>query len=380
MGPGYANEVFYSFLNGKVAEAPRAGWDIAFHTELWSATILINEGVGVALWNYPNADTNGWATIDTSGILGWKALNNNHTLWDDGAFNRYSTGHPDYGWGVYNMVNHNVIGDSIQIIKTESGTYKKLRIIKKISVANTFIFRFANLDGTDEQTITFDANPYTTKNLVGYSIDNKQVVDFEPAKDSWDLRFTKYMSVNTGQPYLVTGVLTNWALESAKAYPVLPGYNDWSILDLSNVRDKIGYDWKTFDMGTFTYLIEDSLIFFVKDIAGNMNNLVFTKFEGSSSGKFVFEKQIVSATGIPTTSKSNYTIWPNPASNELNINLTGNESGISIFDIAGRLVFSQILDKVSGNTSISLVELKAGVYFLKIQSPDHTATIRFIHQ
>jgi hypothetical protein len=29
MGPGYANEVYYSFANGTVAEVPRSGWDIA---------------------------------------------------------------------------------------------------------------------------------------------------------------------------------------------------------------------------------------------------------------------------------------------------------------------------------------------------------------
>ena len=88
MGPGYANEVYYSFTTGSVAEVPRSGWDIAFHTELWSATILINEGVGVQLWNYPKGDTNAWAIIDTTGLTTWKAYYNNHATWDDGAFTR----------------------------------------------------------------------------------------------------------------------------------------------------------------------------------------------------------------------------------------------------------------------------------------------------
>jgi hypothetical protein len=284
MGPGYANEVYYSFANGTVAEVPRSGWDIAFHTELWSATILINEGVGVQLWNYPKGDTNAWATIDTVGLTTWKAYYNNHATWDDGAFNRYSTGHPDYGWGVYNMVNHNVIGDSILILKTESGTYKKMRIAKKISVANTYYFTYANLDGSQEQSVVLDINPYTAKNFVAYSIDNNQVVDREPAKDLWDLVFTKYMAIYpTGDPYLVTGVLTNWSNHSAKASPVAPDYTDWSVLEVGLMRDRIGYDWKTFDMGTFSYIIEDSIVYFVKDATGNMNRLVMTGFGGSAS-------------------------------------------------------------------------------------------------
>lgn len=381
MGPGYANEVYYSFTTGSVAEVPRSGWDIAFHTELWSATILINEGVGVQLWNYPKGDTNAWAIIDTTGLTTWKAYYNNHATWDDGAFNRYATGHPDYGWGVYNMVNHNVIGDSVLILKTESGTYKKMRIVKKVSVANTYYFTYANLDGSQEQTVVLDINPYTAKNLVAYSIDNNQVVDREPAKDLWDLVFTKYMAIYpTGDPYLVTGVLTNWSNHSAKASPVSPDYSDWSVLEVGPVRDRIGYDWKTFDMGTFSYIIEDSIVYFVKDAAGNMNRLVMTGFGGSASGKFLFEKSLASANSIEAQTDANPSVWPNPANETVNVILAGHEGSLSVFDLMGNKVIQKSVQGMQGTYQVSTMDLKPGVYFLQIQSGDNVRTTRIVIQ
>lgn len=379
MGPGYANEVYYSFTNGAIAEVPRSGWDIAFHTELWSATILINEGVGVQLWNYPKGDTNAWATIDTTGLTTWKVYYNNHATWDDGGFNRYATGHPDYGWGVYNMVNHNVVGDSILILKTESGTYKKLRIVKKISVANTYYFTYANLDGSQEQSVVLDINPYTSKNLVAYSIDNNQVVDREPAKDTWDLVFTKYMAIYpTGDPYLVTGVLTNWSNESAKAYPVAPDYNDWSVLELGQLRDRIGYDWKTFDMGTFSYIIEDSIVYFVKDAAGNMNRLLMTGFGGSATGKFFFQKSVASAAKVDMLPLDDLIVWPNPAQDILNIKLAGNVESLRIYNLTGNKVVERMVTGSEGSYQLSTAMLAQGIYILQLQSGNRISTTRIV--
>lgn len=379
MGPGYANEVYYSFANNTVAEVPRSGWDIAFHTELWSATILINEGVGVQLWNYPKGDTNAWATIDTTGLTSWKVYYNNHATWDDGAFNRYATGHPDYGWGVYNMVNHNVIGDSILILKTESGIYKKMRIVKKISVANTYYFTYANLDGSQEQTVVLDINPYTAKNLVAYSIDNNQVVDREPAKDLWDLVFTKYMAIYpTGDPYLVTGVLTNWSNESAKASPVSPDYNDWSILEVGSMRDRVGYDWKTFDIGTFSYIIEDSIVYFVKDGEGNMNRLVMNGFGGSATGKFFFEKSVSSASNVDLLPLDKIGVWPNPVQDVLNIRLSGDTESLRICDLTGNKIVERMVNGFDGSYQLSTRSLATGVYVLQLQSAKRISTTRIV--
>ena len=95
MGPSYANDIFYSFKNGEVSSVERNTWDIAFFTPRFSAGIIINEGVGVELYTYPNGDTSSWTNIDTSGMASWKLLNNDPNYWEEGAFNMNALGHPD---------------------------------------------------------------------------------------------------------------------------------------------------------------------------------------------------------------------------------------------------------------------------------------------
>jgi len=47
MGPGYADEIYYSMTNGVVSSSPRNTWDIAFRTRVMSSSILTNDGKGV---------------------------------------------------------------------------------------------------------------------------------------------------------------------------------------------------------------------------------------------------------------------------------------------------------------------------------------------
>ncbi len=125
MGPGYANDIYYSFEDGVVASVPRANWDIGFHTTLWTAAIITNGAAGVNLYTYPNSDTTGWSAVDTAGLGFWPILYDSEELWEDGAFTRNATGHPDYGWGKYNPITHDVVGDSIYLLQTLDGTYQK---------------------------------------------------------------------------------------------------------------------------------------------------------------------------------------------------------------------------------------------------------------
>lgn len=131
VGAGYANEVFFSLKNGVVKTTPRNSWDIAFYAKAVSAGIITNSGAGVELFSYPKAANVGWDSFDTTGMISWVPLYNDVSDWEEGAFNRNALGHPDYGWGVYNMVSHNVFGDSLFLIKTVDGLYRKLNIIKE---------------------------------------------------------------------------------------------------------------------------------------------------------------------------------------------------------------------------------------------------------
>lgn len=388
MGQSYANDLFYSMSDGLVASVERSGWDIGFYTNAFSAGIIINEGNGVELFTYPNGDTSGWAHIDTTGQFSWKKMVNSPEYWEDGAFNRNALGHPDYGWGVYNMVTHSVIGDSIYVINLPDIGFKKLWIVDKVSVENIYHLKIADLDGANEENLEIDVKPYTSKNFAYYSFATNELIDREPAAD-WDILFTKYFDItydNDGNPveYLVTGVTSNVDKYASKYYPVADDYDDWSAKPFDSLKNVIGYNWKSFDMGLFQWTIEDSTAFFVMTEVGDVYKLVFDYWEGSGTGNFALNKKIVSVNFINNEIErtSSIQLYPNPATDIINIKIDNDASfngELIITDLSGRMVYNEKI--YSNNNTIISIEtsnLTEGLYFVTITSPSYRESAKFI--
>lgn len=295
MGSGYANDIFYNMSTGVVATVPRTNWDIGFQTALRSSTIIINGGAGMKLFTFPGGDISSWNNVNTTGIGTWKALNNSDTTWSLGAFERNALGHPDYGWGIYNSLTHDVAGDSLFVIQLQDPSYRKLWIKKKASVDNKYIFQFANIDGSGSVVDTVDCKPYAGKNFIYYSFATKNVVDREPDKDAWDFVVTKYIEMipdATGGkvPYPVIGVLVNTGVKSAQLDNVTVTSNDFSSAKFVTPVSEIGSDWKSFNMATNQWTLAGSRVYFVKNKGLSVFKIVFTGFEGSATGIIKFDK------------------------------------------------------------------------------------------
>jgi hypothetical protein len=307
MGASYANDIYYKLDSGVVATVPRTNWDIAFHVSSMSSTILTNGGNNVMLYAYPGGDTTAWKTVDATNLASWKALYNSDTTWTLGAFERNAKGHPDYGWGIYNSTTHDIIGDSLFVIKLSSGQLKKLWIHKKYSSQNTYRISYANLDGTDSITKIIDCKPYTAKNFVYYSLTTNAVVDREPAKEKWDFVLTKYVEMvptgpGTYSPYIVTGILANTMRLSTMGNVTYSGVmtsqldgvpqntTNYAQAPFKTSISLIGSDWKTFNMATNNYALKNDVVYFVKNIAGDVYRVVFLTFEGSATGALSFEE------------------------------------------------------------------------------------------
>lgn len=376
---GSANEVYYNLTTGLQSTVNRKQWDIAFRANRRSASILTNDASGVELYTYKKADINGWAAVDTSGITGWTKMVNSATDWETGAFCQNQKGHPDYGWGTYNSTTHDVMGDSLFIIKLMDGSFRKLWIMEKYSSDNIFEFRFAKLDNSEDNTIQLDCNPYATKNFIGYSISANQPVDFEPVVTTdWDLLFTKYTYTYpvTGAQQTVTGVLSNYKTKVKKFEPVAPDFLMLEPQAMDSTRSPIGFDWKTYNYDSGVYDVTDSLIYFVQDKTGKIFKLVFTEYVGGSSGKFVFKKEMNSFTAVNEITKSgfNATVFPNPVSNVMNLVINPGKSRfavISIFDITGNIVSTKRYDMQAESLStlkIPVSGVPSGMYMVKIQA------------
>ena len=366
----YSNQSFYHLVYGETANVDNNSWDLAFSTGTFNSSIRTNDGKAVELYTYYLTDTSGWSTINNLSINSLPSPQfNSDTGWSVGAFDVYSSAFPDYGWGIYNMLTHNVVGDSLHIIKTTDGIWKKLWI-EKLD-AGVYFFKHANLDGTNLITQQVNTNNYSNKKFVYYDIDSDQTLDREPADDQWHFTFTKYITPVMNQPYSVTGVLCNEGIQVAKALQISSpsSYTNFVNHNFEYEINEIGYDWKTFDMGSFSYIIDNSRCYFIKDFDNNIFRIYFTEFEGSSTGKISFNvTQMNSSVSINDKSKSTINVYPNPASDNVNIvtNTLDLNSQINIYDISGKLIFSQ---KIKDNFSVINLPVdtyKSGVYTISL--------------
>ncbi|MEJ2594885.1 MAG: T9SS type A sorting domain-containing protein [bacterium] len=338
MGPGYGNDIFYSMENGEVASAPRDNWDIAFYTPRFSAGIIVNEGYGgmqgyTTLYTYPYGDTSAWESVDTSNMALWKPLYNSPEYWEEGAFNRNSTGHPDYGWGWYNMVNHHLY--------------------------------------------------YEDRRFIYYSLVNDEVVDREPDSQSWDIVFTRYFEELEAEgeivPYLVAGAASNVDIGANNFHPVSLDFMDWSSEPFDSLKNTIGHDWKSFDFTT-GWVILDSNVYFVQNFDGNVYKLIFTWWDGSTTGDFALEKQLVSLVDVDEFEQevAEIEVYPNPATTQFNIRgkvdykepLT-----VSVYDQSGRRVHAFDTDamELERGILVNRADFSTGLYIIQITGDNFTA-------
>jgi len=381
-GNGYTNSSFYSLDNGEVSNVSNEDWELAFSTSQFSSYIRINGGKGVELYSYPDGDTSNWATVDITNVANWTKLYNSEEEWDNGAFNRSSTGHPNYGWGNYNNITHAVAGDSLFIIKTLNGDYKKLWI-QSID-AGTWNFKYANIDGTSMSSESIASSNYSDKNFFYYSLDNSVVVDREPATGTWDFVVTKYQAAQPqGGYYPSTGVLLNKGLKAREARGVDVNTALWGDYTEEEKINVLGADWKSYNMTDHIYDIESDLSYFITDRAENIWRIIFTGFDGPTAGGNVhFTKELISAVSIDENKSINLGIYPNPASSQVTLlydNLTSAQATIRIVDINGRMIYSEQFMGTNFNQQVlDVSNFSKGFYSVIIESNDRVGTQKLI--
>jgi hypothetical protein len=396
MGSNYANDVYYSLENDEVKSVDRLYWDIAFWTNAMNVGIHKNGAAGVELYYMPDLDTNDWATFDTAGFYMLEPRHNTLKMWgDSGAFNIETTGEEfSYGWGKYNIINHKIIGHVLFVIKLQNGALKKIWIVEKNALLNTFMFKYADLDGSNEQTVNLNMKPHTSKNFLYYSLEKNETVDRDPASDSWQLLFTKYVEKvsfgNSMVDYPVTGILTNDEVYVAEVKDVnQANYKDYEAHTFDTAYiNVIGSDWKKTIGMPPVFDIDDSLVYFITTQTGDIWKLFFTGFESgtSGSGKFMFSKEKLKGTSSINPVSGNadmLSIYPNPASgNEVNLvyRLSDNERGqLNIFNLNGQVVYTQDLQNQNDLNILNLnTDLNPGIYIVRIESVNTTLTQKLI--
>ena len=223
------------------------------------------------------------AQIDTSGIAGWPQMYNSMASWEEGAFGANALGHPDYGWGVYNMLSHSLNGDSIFVIKLPDESYKRIWVVNR-SATSVYTILYADLDGSNEKEVVIDMAMYADKQFVYYNLRGDSLVDEQPLAANWDLMLTKF--THTDINYTVTGFLSNDnvsvsvfnAADSATAA-------DATLADTTEFTDSIsaiGNSW--YKLVGMSIVPLDTIAYFVKNDSGDIYKMQVTYFESGFSG------------------------------------------------------------------------------------------------
>lgn len=262
-----------------------------------------------------------------------------------------------------------------------NAVYKKFWITKKVSIQNTYYFKYANLDGSDEVNQVLNCSDYDDKNFVYFSFADATVLDREPNSDTWDILFTKYMGINNDTPYPVTGALNNVDIPANRFDEVGPDFEDYMSAPMDSTKSPIGYDWKYFDMNTFSYVVEDSIAFFVSNFQKDVYKLVFSVFD-YTVGNVVFSKSLVHISTVGELAIDNSVlVYPNPATDFIQVDLSGelNWEMLTITDLSGKLIYSQEVN-LKGVVTIPVDKLNSGVYLVTATSGQNIAVQKLIIQ
>ena len=391
VGAGYTNQVWYSLANGKVGSAPKNNWDIAFDiSNLRTGAVLSNTIIGDSVFKTHCAISNWTDKMDSSTSLGIAPTFNSDTSWSHGAFNATGDFVYKYGWGTYNPATHIVVGDSVFIVKLSDGTSRKVWIINyNYGIWN---FKYGKLDGTGEKTVSISRDSFPGKHFIYYSFLKDTVLDREPKQAQWDLSFGQWHGFipdpTSGKivPYPLTGVLADDSVKVAKAAHFDLKSNDYSKQTFLTSISAIGAGWKVFNQNTNAYTITDSLAYFVKAKNGVIWKLIFTGYGGVSNGNFVFNKTALTTNVVDVQNgTASFAVYPNPAlDGQIHILYDAGHNAkslsLQLFDISGRVMYNQSLDKTEGLHPFDLpqLNLSAGIYFVRLQLDNQLMTEKLI--
>jgi hypothetical protein len=354
--------------------------------------VRYNGGSGIKVYRVPGktaADFN--SSIDTSGMAtSWKNLIDPDTSWGVGAFNaNKSTNIFNFGWGTYNQNSKDVVGDSIYVLRLQANGLSKKFMIEKLVFDSLWIIRWADLDGSNPDSLYINKKDYLGKNFVYVNLLTKTLSNPEPLSANWDLLFSRYATSvtlfnTTINDYPVVGVQSNFGVQVAEARGVnkdnvsnFPYNNSYT----SNISE-IGWDWKT----TMSQQILDSLVYFVKAKDGNIYKLVFTYYGGNANGKVAFTKSNMGTTSARSinAAASSFSVYPNPTTDQINLvfnnSLSAREQVLTVTDVTGKEMLVQTLTTASGlNThTLNLSQLPKGLYFVTLSADGVSAHQRVL--
>ncbi len=383
LGPSNGSDVYYNMTSGKVSTVSNQNWLLALSTKFSTAGLFVNHSNKTVLYN-THKDSSIWSSVSFMDTLVTNKQFNPDSSWTEGAGNiNKNVSNPfDYGWGKYNMVTHEVYGDSVYIIGN-SGMYYMF-CIAKMSGGNDYTLKVSPLaTPSTAYYLTFNKVPdFDSSNLIyiGVTGTGLGAVQREPLNPLWDVVFTQYNTNVVGQGNRnVSGVLTNEGVQAVRVTPKDINLVTAADTVFNNKRiNNIGWDWKNLiSFVPVIYQMVDSGLnsYIIKSKNGGLHQIAFTGYTGSSTGIMYFNKRTLSypasINNVNSTVKS-LSITPNPTSSDALVVLEAKSNEAILVNITsanGAILFSKSIALTNGlnNFTIPLTNFSAGTYFLNVR-------------
>jgi hypothetical protein len=383
LAPTIKRDVWYSLDNGQAKSDTANNWALAVTEMGQTGGVWVNNIDGYRCFNvHKSASQFANVTIADSST-GTEQVNPDYS-WERGAMNvnRNPADTFDFGWGKYNLGTNNVYGDSVYLLGKGNNWYRII-IDSLIGSTYTYYVRVAAVApfASPEISLNFPkGTTYANKNLQYIQTGSMGLtsIDREPANTSWDVLFTKYLSLVPGPGgvqaiYPVTGVLSNYKTEVARvqmvhldtAFANAPSYSRRKELSV------IGSDWKFFNGSAYVYA--DSLSYIVKAKSGDLWQLKFTGFS-STTGFIKFNKRKIFATSTSNIALADVQmqVSPNPAQNEALVSVEAKQSAKAMLVVTtttGQLIASRSIELAQGINAfnLNLSNIATGTYNISIK-------------
>jgi hypothetical protein len=384
MGPNYANNIYYTFGGSGIQKTePSNNWHLAFTMSALadSAAVFANHQSGnefVKVFNI-HQPISAWSSVTLSDTMSGDRMLAPYKGWYDGTFNQIS--HPsafNYGWGTYKFSSHDIIGDSMFIVRVGTDYYK---------FAIDSLQKFG--DAVQSYSVS-KGNGFNDRLFAYFDITSGQSLDREPNVNDWDVEFITYPSYIPAGPgvgwYAVTGVLNNRGLGVAEArqFDLDDAKNDFDGGSASWANDwkknnitTIGYDWKRFNSTSMTFAIADSLSYFIESKSGKVYQVQFTDFGGFMTGKANFRYREVSTP--LSVAKTDFigepSLYPNPAQNSTTVlfkSVKASELRLTITGLTGQVLHQSLRKATSGLNAWELdtSSLPSGNYVISLSNSE----------
>jgi Secretion system C-terminal sorting domain len=406
MGAGYANMVWYDIEKDVETKIPATSWDIAISMRSFDAAIGVNANNAAITYYQPVNSIAKWTDVvaaDTNKLT--KPIYNSDITWTVGAFNSTSSDGNvfDYGWGSYAQATRNVNGDSVYIVKTIKGDWKKIAFVA-LRYDTMYVIKYSNLDGSNEKNLEIKKSTYPKKNFIYLSISDDKILNPEPDNDQWDILFTKYHGLTPDQNgklqnYTLTGVLQNTVIVNergvnkiigasvAEVYRTDTSKDDFDAKKLSPDISTIGSEWKNFNLTTNQWTVSDTTTYFVKNRNAKYYKVNFKGFGGATTGHFIFDRKQVTPTSVKDVynGTASLAIYPNPSNGQdltLVYDLGQNVQKVDfqLVSITGQIVYAQKVQNTEGVQQLTLpsLNLPSGLYFALLKWNGQTAVEKVV--